>query len=72
MIWLVTRPVVWPVKVAYGTGRLFGYRRLTVFLLGVVVGMLLAPMTGPELRRMIKERFEEQLGDTPALDLTGV
>jgi hypothetical protein len=71
MIWLLTRPVVWPTKVAFGTGRLFGYRRLTVFLLGVVVGMLLAPMTGPELRGVVKRRLDERLNPEPALDLTG-
>jgi hypothetical protein len=72
MIWLVTRPVVWPVKVAYGTGRAFGYRRVTVFLIGVAVGMLLAPMTGPELRQRLRDRLETQFGLEPAVDLTGV
>jgi hypothetical protein len=57
MMWLFTRPVVWPTKVAFGTGRLLGYRRLTVFLLGVVVGMLLAPMAGYELRKLVRERL---------------
>jgi hypothetical protein len=72
MIWLLTRPVVWPTKLAFGTGRLFGYRRFTVFLLGLVAGMLLAPMTGPELRRVLKQRLDERLGVEPAIDLTGV
>ena len=49
MIWLLTRPVVWPLKTAgysaaagYKTGRLLGYRRLTVFGLGVLTGVLVA------------------------------
>jgi len=57
MIWLLTRPVVWPVKTAaysaaagYKTGRLLGYRRLFVFGLGVAVGVLVAK---PELREQI-------------------
>ena len=70
MMWLLTRPVVWPTKIAFGTGRLFGYRRLTVFLFGVVAGMLLAPVTGPELRRVVKQRIDERLNPEPTLDLT--
>jgi hypothetical protein len=72
MIWLLTRPVVWPVKVAFGTGKVFGYRRFTVFLLGVLVGMLLAPVTGSELRRKVQQQIESRMGTEPAIDLTGV
>ena len=64
MIWLLTRPVVWPVKVAFGTGKVFGYRRFTVFLLGMAVGMLLAPMTGPELRGRVKAQMTVRPGRT--------
>jgi hypothetical protein len=75
MIWLLTRSIVWPVKAAgygmaagYKTGRLFGYRRLTVFLLGVGIGLLLAPVPGRELRAMLKER----LFPTPPIPLPPV
>ena len=64
MIWLLTRPIVWPVKAGYygvsagyRTGRFVGYRRLTVFLLGVAVGLLLAPVPGAQLRAMLRERL---------------
>jgi hypothetical protein len=64
MIWLLTRPIVWPVKTAgysvaagYKTGRFFGYRRITVFLLGVAVGLLLAPVPGRQLRAKLQERL---------------
>lgn len=64
MIWLLTRPIVWPVKASaysvaagYKTGRLVGYRRLTVFLAGVAVGLLLAPVPGRDLRAMLQERL---------------
>lgn len=64
MMWMLTRPVVWPLKTAgygmaagYKTGRLIGYRRLTVFLLGVGVGLLLAPVPGRELRQKVQERL---------------
>jgi hypothetical protein len=72
MIWLLSRPLVWPVRVAFGTGRLFGYRRVTVFLTGAVVGMLLAPMTGTQLRRQVRSRIESRLSIEPPLDLTGI
>ena len=68
MIWLLTRTVVWPykvgtgsVKLGYKTGRLFGYRRIFVFGLGVAVGLLLAPVTGAELRNKLRALIE---GDT--------
>ena len=64
MIWLLSRPIIWPVKAGafgvsagYKTGRFVGYRRLTVFLLGVGVGLLLAPVPGHQLRAMIRERL---------------
>jgi len=60
MIWLLTRPIVWPAKTAaysaaagYKTGRLFGYRRLFVFGLGFAVGYLVAK---PELREQLIEK----------------
>jgi len=61
MIWLLTRPVVWPAKMGFTTGRVIGYRRLTVFFIGVVVGMLLAPMAGYELRKLIKDRLAPEI-----------
>jgi len=70
MIWLLTRTVVWPYKVGtgsmklgYRTGRLFGYRRIFVFGLGVAVGLLLAPVTGAELRNKLRELIEGDTGD---------
>jgi hypothetical protein len=64
MIWLLTRPVVWPAKasarsmaVGYKAGRLVGYRRITVFLLGVAVGLLVAPFPGRDLRALLRERL---------------
>lgn len=80
MIWLLTRTVAWPVKAgAYGaaagyrTGRLLGWRRLTVFGLGVGVGLLVAPVTGRELRRRLQERFGSGvMGELPAAGETTV
>ena len=77
MMWLLTRLVVWPAKAGYNTGRLFGYRRLTVFLLGFVCGLLVAPMAGAELRAILKARLAPEGGEvggwTPAeapIDIT--
>ena len=65
MIWLLSRIFVWPVKagagsakLGYKTGRLFGYRRIFVFGLGVAVGLLIAPMTGAALRDKLRELIE--------------
>ena len=73
MIWLLTRLVVWPLKVGTGSakvgyraGRLLGYRRVLVFGLGVACGLLLAPMTGAALRQRIRELIEgEDLPNDP-------
>ena len=73
MIWLLTRPIVWPLKTAgfsaaagYKTGRLVGYRRLFVFGLGVVTGVLLA---NKELRDTIVEKLT---GSGPIAELPPV
>jgi hypothetical protein len=62
---LVVRLVFFPIKVGtkattlaaktgYRTGRLFGYRRLFVFGLGIAVGLLIAPGPGQELREKLR------------------
>lgn len=64
MIWLLTRPIVWPVRSAglaastgYRAGRLLGFRRLTYLGIGVAIGLLVAPVPGRELRRRLQERL---------------
>ena len=50
------------VKAGYRTGRLLGFKRLFIFGVGVGIGLLVAPMTGRELRTRIQQRIDEQLG----------
>jgi hypothetical protein len=50
------------VKAGYRTGRLLGFKRLFVFGLGFGIGLLVAPMTGRELRTWIQQRVDEQMG----------
>ena len=50
------------VKAGYRTGRLLGYRRLLLFGVGVGVGLLIAPMTGRELRVRLQQLIDEQMG----------
>lgn len=47
-------------KAGYRAGRLLGYRRLFVFALGVGAGLLLAPMTGRELRARLQALLEQR------------
>lgn len=81
MIWLLTRTVVWPVQAAwfslgagFKTGRFFGYRRLTVLLVGVAIGLLVAPFPGKDLRALIKLKLQPPapipLPPAPDVDLT--
>lgn len=51
-------------KGGYRAGRMLGYRRLAVFGTGVAVGLLLAPMTGGELRRKVSEALGQQAPGT--------
>ncbi len=56
-------------KVGYRTGRLVGYRRITVFGLGVAAGLLLAPTTGRQLRGKLQSLAQGRLGGVPDNEL---
>lgn len=56
------RLVIGTIRLGFGVLRLVGYRRLVLFGAGVVVGLLVAPMTGRELRARLTELLEEQRG----------
>jgi hypothetical protein len=50
------------VKAGYRAGRAVGVRRLFFFGAGVAVGLLVAPMTGPEARAKLRELLDERRG----------
>ena len=49
-------------KAGYRTGRMLGYQRLFVLAAGIGVGLLIAPMTGRELRSRIQQLIDERMG----------
>lgn len=67
-MWLLTRLVVWPLKgveLGFKTGRFVGYRRVTVFLLGVVAGVMLTPSTGAEVRARVRRLIDGDMTNDP-------
>lgn len=71
MIWfLLTLPLRllgFGTKLSFATVRVLGVRRLLLFGGGVAVGLLVAPGPGAELRRKLREAFEENVA--PVADL---
>jgi len=56
-----------PVKIVLLIARVLGYNRLFVFLLGLAVGLLVAPSTGAEMRARLKAEVEARTqGGAPA------
>lgn len=52
-----------------GTARLVGYRRVVLVGLGVGVGLLVAPTSGAELRRRIRETIaRRRAGSEPSVE----
>ena len=59
MIWLTWKLFSLPPRTAIGVVRLVGVRRLFVLGVGVVIGLSVAPTTGPEFRRRMAARIAE-------------
>jgi hypothetical protein len=49
------------VKIGLLIARVMGYNRLVVFLLGVGVGLLVAPTTGAEMRARLQAQLEARM-----------
>lgn len=54
-----------PLKIVLFVARTVGYSRVLVFGLGVVVGLLVAPTTGAELRRRLQAEVEARRAAGP-------
>jgi hypothetical protein len=59
------RLVFSPLKLLLLVARVMGYNRFIVFLLGVGVGLLVAPTTGAEMRARLKAEIEARTGGAP-------
>lgn len=46
--------------------KLAGVRGGLLFLIGIAVGLLIAPQTGPELRARIQAKLADRAGGLPA------
>ena len=55
-------------RVARGTVRFVGYRRVALLLVGIGIGLLVAPVPGVELRARIR-KYLAQLGPASSLEL---
>ena len=51
-------------RITRRTVRFVGYRRLTLLLVGVGIGLLVAPVPGAELRRRLRVAIEARSGTT--------
>jgi hypothetical protein len=56
-----------PVKLLLFVARIMGYSRFAIFLIGVVVGLALAPTTGAEFRAKVRELVQGTDAPQPAL-----
>jgi len=59
-------------KLTHRTARAVGYRRITVLLVGVGIGLLVAPVPGAQLRETLRERLRgtfDGLGSASPVDL---
>jgi hypothetical protein len=88
MIGLLLQLLLLPVRLAFGvsgfafktgyrTGRLLGFRRLVVLGTGIIIGLLVAPVPGRQLRERLQEQFsgagrpdDAQLADMVRFELT--
>jgi osmotically-inducible protein OsmY len=56
-------------KLARGTLRAVGYRRIALLVTGALAGLLLAPVPGEQLRSRLREVLDERRGAAPPADV---
>jgi hypothetical protein len=66
---MILQAATTPVRLARTTARVIGYRRLALLGTGALIGALVTPIAGPELRRRIAEEIERRrLGTEPTVE----
>ncbi len=68
MFRLLTLPIRLPLKTARLALRLSGFSNTVMLLLGVGIGLLIAPTTGAEMRRRLREQMQGGAGVDGSLD----
>ncbi|HMJ74711.1 MAG TPA: hypothetical protein VK507_02005 [Iamia sp.] len=61
----LVRLIFSPVKLVLLIARVMGYNRFIVFLLGVGVGLLVAPTTGAEMRARLQAQVQARMQGGP-------
>jgi hypothetical protein len=62
----VLKLITFPFRALYLFFRLSGVKGGLLFVLGIAVGLLIAPQTGPELRARIQAKLADRSGGLPA------
>ena len=58
--------LLFPLKIVVLFFKLAGVKGGALFLLGIFVGLLIAPQTGPELRARLQSKLADRTGGLPA------
>jgi hypothetical protein len=48
-------------RLGYRAGRILGYKRVLLIAIGIGIGLLIAPVPGAELRRRLRQEFEDRI-----------
>lgn len=66
---MILKAAASPFKLVRGTVRFVGYRRVAVLSVGAVVGALVTPVSGPELRKWVVEEIRRRrVGSEPTVE----
>lgn len=66
---MIVKMAMMPLKVVGLTAKVIGYRRVALLGTGVAIGMVVTPVSGPELRRKISEEIaKRRAGSEPTIE----